>query len=162
MSRPAVAKGQLPAFFEDEPDEPEVPYLGSSVTREEVKHRVGTKLDHRWTHPIEGQGRKGKRQHGLYDERQRVYQTGGEISNFVYWRKRLVSFAKEAWDQVYLKVDWFEVIDHEKNECWRISGEKARHYMQTYDAGLGPRVGIPMSKFDIITSRGTYRQEGEP
>lgn len=152
----------MAAFFDEEPAIPEVPYIGPGVTRKEVKTRAGTKLDHRWTHAIEGTGRKGTRQHGLYDERQRIYQTGGEISNFVYWRKKLVSFAKVAWDQVALKTDWFEVIDHEKNECWRVSGEKARRYMQVYDAGLGPRVGIPMDKFDIVTSRGTYRQEGAP
>jgi hypothetical protein len=162
MSKPPIADGQMPAFFEDEPPPPEVPYLGTAVTRKDVKQRNGTKLDHKWTHAIEGQGRKGKRQHGLYDEKQRVYQTGGEISNFVYWKKRLVSMAKEAWDQIHLKVDWIEVIDHEKNECWRISGLKAHRYHQVYDAGLGPRVGIPMEKWDIITSRGTYRQEGEP
>ena len=161
MPSPKTPEGQLPAFFDELPPEPDVPYIGPGVSRETVTHRAGTALDHRWTHRVEAKGRKGVRQHGLYDERQRVYQTGGEISNFVYWKKRLVSFSREAWDQVAEKTDWFEVIDHEKNECWRISGVRARRYAIRYDAGLGPRVGIPMEKFTIITSRGMIRQEGE-
>ena len=161
MSAPAKVPGQVAAFFDEEPAAPEVPYIGPGVERGEVNTRAGTQLDHRWTHRIEGKGRKGIRQHGLYDERQRIYQTGGELSNFVFWKRKLVSFAEDAWRQVNQKVDWFEIIDHERNECWRISGQKARKYAVPYDAGLGPRVGIPMAKFDVITSRGTYKQEGE-
>lgn len=154
-------EGQLPAFFEEAAEQPEVPYLGPGVAREEVLTRAGTKLDHRWTHRIEGKGRKGTTQHGLYDERQRVYQTGGELSNFVFWKRKLVTFAYEAWQQVFMRTDWFEIIDHERNECWRISGEKARNNAVKYDAGLGTRIGIPMELFDVITSRGTYKQEGK-
>lgn len=153
--------GQVPAFFEEQAIAPEVPYVGPGVERHEIQHRAGTELNHRWTHRIEGHGRKGKRQHGLYDESQRVYQTGGELSNFVYWKRHLVSIADEAWKQVWQRADWIEVIDHERNECWRISTAKAVKHAIRYDAGIGPRVGIPMDRFDIITSRGTLRQEGK-
>lgn len=154
--------GQIAAFFEEDAIAPEVPYLGPGVEREEVLTRAGTQLDHRWTHRVESRGRKGVRTHGLYDERQRIYQTGGELSNFVFWKKHLVSLAKDAWSQVIDKVDWIEIIDHERNECWRISVQRARRYAVNYDAGLGPRIGIPMVKWDIVTQRGTFRQEGEP
>ncbi len=155
--------GQLAAFFDEEPEpEPEKPYVGPGVTREEITGRAGTTLDHRWTHPIEGNGRRGRLQHGLYDEKQRIFQTGGELSNFVFWKKRLVSLSYDAWRQVAMKTDWFEIIDHERNECWRIAGEKARQNAVRYNAGIGERVGIPMDLWDIITARGTIRQEGRP
>jgi hypothetical protein len=100
-------------------------------------------------------------QHGLYDEKQRVYQTGGELSNFVFWKRKQVTLAYDAWRQIYQRADWIEVIDHERNEAWRISMAKALKYGVKYDAGIGPRIGIPMEFWDVITSRGTYRQEGK-
>lgn len=155
-----VAPGQVPAFFEEDAIAPEVPYIGPGVEREEIQTRAGTLLDHRWTHRIEGKGRKGVRQHGLYDERQRIYQTGGELSNFIYWKRHWVTLAEDAWRQVWQKVDWIEIIDHERNECWRIAIQKAARHAVKYDAGLGPRIGIPMEFWDVVTSRGTYKQEG--
>ena len=157
-----VVPGQIPAFFENDAIAPEVPYIGPGVEREEIETRAGTHLDHRWTHRIEGPGRKGIRQHGLYDERQRIYQTGGELSNFVFWKRKLVSISYDAWRQVWQKVDWIECVDHERNECWRISTQRAIKHAIKYNAGLGDRVGVPMKHWDIITARGTYRQEGEP
>lgn len=155
------APGQVPAFFEEAAGVPEVPYIGPGVERHEVQQRAGTLLNHAWTHRIEGHGRKGRLQHGLYDESQRVYQTGGELSNFIYWKKRWVTIAYDAWRQVAGKTDWLEVIDHERNECWRISMKKAIKYGVKYDAGIGPRVGIPMDRWDIVTERGTLKQEGK-
>lgn len=155
--------GQVVMFFEDEEPEPEpeLPYIGPGVAREEVSGRAGTQLDHKWTAPIEGRGVRGRIQHGLYDQSKRVYQTGGELSRFIFWKKRLVSFSYDAWKQISMKTDWFEVIDHERNECWRIAGEKARKNAVRYEAGVGERVGIPMDLWDIITARGTIRQEGK-
>jgi len=153
--------GQVPLFYEEDALLPEVPYIGPGVDRNEIQTRAGTVLDHRWTHRVEGRGRRGVRQHGLYDEKQRIYQTGGELSNFIYWKRHLVSIAYEAWSQVWQKVDWIEVIDHEKTECWRISMGKAKKHAVKYDAGIGPRIGIPMELWDVITARGTIRQEGK-
>lgn len=160
MGKQKPAEGQIPAFFEEETEAPAVPYIGPGVEREEVQTRAGTQLDHRWTHRITGKGRKGVTQHGLLDERQRIYQTGGELSNFIYWKNRWVTFAEDAWRQFNQKVDWIEVIDHERNECWRIAIQKAWDSAVRYDAGLGPRVGIPMDRWDVITQQGFYRQEG--
>lgn len=157
----APVTGQVPAFFEEDAIAPEVPYIGPGVEREEVVARAGTQLDYRWTHRVEGKGRKGIRQHGLYDERQRVYQTGGELSNFIYWKQHWVTIAEEAWRQIFNKVDWLEVIDHERNECWRVSMVKATKHAVRYDAGIGTRIGIPMDLFDVISARGTIKQEGQ-
>ena len=155
------APGQMTTFWGNEVAA-EVPYVGPGVEREEVRTRAGTQLDHRWTHRIEGRGRRGVTQHGLLDERQRIYQSGGELKNFVYWKRKWITLAADAWKQVQLKADWIEVIDHEKNECYRIAMKKAIRYAKTYDAGLGPRIGIPMEKWDLVTERGTYKRQGEP
>jgi hypothetical protein len=154
--------GQVPAFYEADAIAPEVPYVGPGVEREEVVWRAGTQLDHRWTHRIEGRGRRGRLQHGLYDESQKVYQTGGELSHFVFWKLHLASISDDAWRQVSQRADWIEIVDHERNECWRISMQKAMKYAVRYDGGIGERVGIPTAYWDIITSRGTLRQEGAP
>lgn len=112
--------------------------------------RAGTKLDHRWTHDV----MVGKKQHGLYDESQRVYQTGGELKKFIYWRDHLVTFSAAAWRQVIDKVDWLEVIDHERNEAWRISAKRARDNARRYDAGIGERIGVPMDQWTVYDSEG--------
>lgn len=155
MGKP-IAPGQVPAFFE----ESEEVYIAPGVTRHDVAWRAGTTLDHKWTHKVVGTGKQGSRVHGLYDERQRIYQTGGEISNFVYWKSRWITFARDAWDQVWQKTDWFEVIDHEKNVCWRISGQKARKNAKTYTNSIGPRIGIPMELWDVIRADSTYEKRG--
>ena len=116
MGKQKPAEGQIPVFFEEEAEAPAVPYIGPGVEREEVQTRAGTQLDHRWTHRITGKGRKGVTQHGLLDERQRIYQTGGELSNFIYWKNRWVTFAEDAWRQFNQKVDWIEVIDHDTRQ----------------------------------------------
>lgn len=153
--KPKRVEGQIPLLFEEEIPEP---YLPPGTTREQLAGRAGTKLDHRWTHEIRGTGRRGSLVHGLYDESQRLYQTGGELSKFVYWKRRLVSISEDAWRQVYGKVDWLEVIDHERNECWRIAMKKAAQHAIRYNAGMGPRVGIPMDKWTVITAKGEIRK----
>lgn len=152
-----IAEGQLGIFFEEE--EP-ADFVGPGVAREEVATRAGTQLNHRWTHRIESTNRK-KKVHGLLDESQRIYQTGGELKNFIYWKNRWVTIAEDAWRQVFGKVDWLEVIDHERNECWRIAMIKAAKNATKYNAGVGPRIGIPMDLFDVITSDNKIRQEGK-
>lgn len=156
MVKIAPAPGQTTAFFV----QTEEPYVEPGAERPEVPWRAGTTLDHKWTKKITGSGRQGSRVHGLYDERQRVYQTGGEMKNFIYWKLHVVSIAKDAWDQVWQKTDWFEVIDHEKNVCWRISGEKARKNALIYNSGIGDRVGVLMELWDVIRADGTYEKKG--
>ena len=152
MKKPV--EGQETLFWEDPaPDA----YLPPGEIREAVQQRAGTTLNHSWTHKIMGSGRRGKLTHGLYDESQRIYQTGGELKNFIYWKKRYVTIAEDAWRQIFGKVDWIEVIDHERNECWRISMKKAERAAVKYDAGLGPRVGIPMDLWTVIKADGTVR-----
>lgn len=118
--------------------------------RQPLGSRAGTKIDHKWAHDV----MVGRKQHGLYDESQRVYQTGGELKKFIYWRDHLVTFAADAWRQFIDKVDWLEVIDHERNEVWRISAQRARNNARRYDAGIGERIGVPMDLWTVYDSQG--------
>lgn len=117
-----------------------------------IPHRAGTHLDHRWTHKIMANGKT----HGLYDEHLRLFQAGGVLSKFIYWKYHLVSLDAAVWRQVIDKVDWLEIVDHERNECLRIAAEKARKHAQTYNAGIGERIGVPMDLWI------TYDAQGKP
>lgn len=163
MSKPQVAPGQLPAFFPDKAEKPvvELPYVGPGVNREEIVYRAGTRLDYRWTHKIEGRGRRGVTLHGLYDESQRIYQAGGEMSQFIFWKRKIVSLSIEPWRRISAIADWVEIVDHERNECWRISMKKFVKHAVKYNAGIGDRVGCDMDLWDRINSHGTYVHHGK-
>jgi len=155
--------GQMPMFYDDPPPEmEEEAYLGTAVPRPPVNGRAGTPLDHKHTIEVRGQGRRGSLVHGLFDESQRVYQSGGELSSFVFWRRGLVTVSKEAWIAIVGKADWIEIIDHEHNECWRILMKKALKHAVLYDAGIGERVGVPMELWDVIRGSGTFKKRGKP
>jgi hypothetical protein len=121
--------------------------------RQQVAQRAGTQLDHRFTRKIMSDGKE----HGLLDERQRIYQSGGELKNFVYWKLVVVSFDAKVWEQIAGKVDWFEMLDHPKNECYRISADKAYDNLVDYVDRIGPRVGIPLDRWDIVTAEDETR-----
>jgi hypothetical protein len=137
--------------------EEQVPDKIEPRARPPTRSRAGTHLDHRWCHNIY----VGKRVHGVLDESQRIYQTGGELSHFIYWKLRLVSFDERTWKQIKDRVDWVEVIDHDRNECWRIAMGKASGELTTYQAGIGIRVGIPMHLWDVYRADGSRKQIGE-
>lgn len=154
--------GQIGMFYEEPPPDPEeIAYLGTVVPRPPIAGRAGTPLDHKHTVEVRGQGRRGSLIHGLYDESQRLYQSGGELSSFVFWKRNLISISKEAWVAIVGKADWIEMIDHEHNECWRILVRKAVKHAVVYDAGIGERVGIPMDLWDVIRGSGTYKKRGK-
>ena len=156
-SKPKVADGQVPLFFPDGAEQPrvEVPYVGPGVERAEIVHRAGTRLDHRWTHKIEGTARRGRHKVlGLYDESQRVFQTGGEMSAFIYWKLGLVTLPLETWERIRGVADWIEIIDHERNECWRIAKARFLKHAVKYESGIGPRVGVRRDHWTIIRADG--------
>lgn len=164
-TKPKVAEGQVPLFYgtDETLEKPrvELPYVGPGVEREEVTFRAGTRLDHRWTHRIEGTARRGRHPVlGLYDESQRVFQTGGEFSAFIYWKLHLVTLPMETWMRIRGIADWIEIIDHEKNECWRISKTKFLKHAVSYNAGIGERVGVGMDHWDVINAKGIHVQGG--
>lgn len=151
--------GQMTAFFDDPP--PEEAYLTSPAPRPAIGGRAGTPLRHEHTVEIGGQGRRGRMIHGLLDESQRLYQSGGELSSFVFWKQQLVTLSLDAWQQVLDRAEWIEMIDHERNECWRIQTRKAIAHGVLYEAGIGQRFGVPVSMWDVIGADGTYRRRGK-
>jgi hypothetical protein len=164
MAKPPInpiAVGQIGAFYEPPTEEEQEPFTPAVPTKREASRRAGTVIDHRWAHKIMG-GRKARPNIlGLYDESQRLYQTGGELERFVFWKMKLVSLPYEAWVQVVEKADWIEIIDHTRNECWRVPMARARKHAVRYEAGVGPRVGIPIKHWSIWTAKGTCKQEGQ-
>ena len=155
-----IAVGQVGAFFDPPTEDEQLTLSTTPKVSRETSRRAGTVIDHRWSHPIMGTGKR-RTQHGLYDESQRIYQTGGELDKFVFWKMKLVSLSYEAWVQVVEKADWIEIIDNVRNECWRVPMARARKHAVRYEAGIGPRVGIPIKHWSIYTAKGTCKQEGQ-
>ncbi len=112
-----------------------------------VHERAGTPLDWRTGNVIAVTGPMhkgpGTQVHGYLDQRQRVYQSGGELKNFMYWKERLLTLAYPVWQQIQEGAAWIELIDHELNQCYRIEARVARAHGHIYNAGIGPRWGVP-------------------
>jgi hypothetical protein len=89
------------------------------MDRPAIKDRAGTHLKRSACEPIYGTG-KSHRQIGTLDNDQRVFQCGGEISNFLYKSRMLISLPWDVWEQVRLRCDWLEIVDHEENVCYRV------------------------------------------
>src|SRR5512146_367999 len=83
--------------------------------------------------------------HGAIDKRQRTYQNGGEFRNFLFSKLGVLSLDLNAWNQVLASedVEFVELIDRDLNECWRIRKPTAIECGYEYDAGIGPRWGVP-------------------
>lgn len=134
--------------------------LPPGSVRPKTAARAGTVLDHRFTEAVKADGLREHQTHGLIDRRQRVYQCGGEARNFVYQKLGLVTLAGPVWEQVIASVEWLEWIDHELNQCWRITLERASRLMECYEDGIGWRVGIPTWAFDVIDADGVLVTAG--
>jgi len=92
-----IVPGQVGAFFEPPTEDAQL-VLGPEIKiKRETSRRAGTVLDHKWVHPILSEGKRRRTKHGLYDESQRLYQTGGELDKFVFWKMKLVSLSYDAW-----------------------------------------------------------------
>lgn len=111
-----------------------------------VAQRAGTQLDHEHTKNIMAPGPKRLVPvvHGVLDESQGVYQSGGELDNFVFWRLRLMTIAQPVWEQIKDVAKTIEIIDHPRNKCYSISTKEFAEHMVAYNAGIGPRVGAPL------------------
>lgn len=132
---------------------PDLPKLSRPVSE-----RAGTVLDHRFTTEVlvDRDGKKVKC--GLIDSSKSLYQLGGEINNLVLWKDKLVGFGIEEWDAIK-GLEWIEVIDSTKNECWHTDMATAIKLGRTYDAGAGPRYGVPVAAFAVIDASGAIVRE---
>lgn len=128
-------------------------------SRKPVPERAGTPINHANAEKILGKAAKGKMVHGILDKDTGVYQCGGELKNFVYWKEQLVSIGKDVWDQIANRAKFIEIVDHKKNECYRTNIETAKKYGRIYNAGIGPRYGVPLECFGIARADGTLRKK---
>lgn len=116
-----------------------------------IELRAGTPVDQRYAIPIFGTSKRGKMRHGTILKNRRVYQCGGEIDNFVYWKLHAVTIALDVWvqvrdgvarDGVRYGVDVVEVVDHRRNRVWRIDKDDMQRLGEMYEDGIGKRWAV--------------------
>jgi len=89
---------------------------------------------------------------GMLDRKQALFQTGGEARNFIFRKKQWITLPESVWvDLLQEEIDLIEWVDHQKNRCFSIPMHVATQVVQTYDAGIGPRVGFPLDKVNVTT-----------
>lgn len=128
----------------------------------DTPRRAGTTLTPGAKRSIYGPGQYGKRlkEHGVLDEALRLYQTGGESGNFIYRRLNMVTLDLSVWRKVDGRCETLEWVDHTRNVCYRLTTWAARYYGgHRYDAGIGERVGWPVTWCQITDASGTVLQE---
>lgn len=116
-----------------------------------ISERAGSALDHRFCRQVfyKGQPR------GHIDRSHRLYQHGGPLSKMVRWSMKAIAMDLEVWLVVQREVSWIEIVDSEKNQCYRTTIEAAALYGQSYsDAKTGQRYAIPLDCFDVISASG--------
>jgi hypothetical protein len=123
------------------------------MDRPAIKDRAGTHLKRSACEPIYGTG-KSHRQIGTLDNDQRVFQCGGEISNFLYKSRMLISLPWDVWEQVRLRCDWLEIVDHEENVCYRVHVSVAIQFGTSYDNSLGKRFGLTVGRWACYDHNG--------
>jgi hypothetical protein len=109
--------------------------------------------------PVHGK----KKIHGYLDPKQRLYQAGGELTKFVYWKKKGVSFDRSVWTDINQSciVDTIEMIDHDRNECYKIPLTRAIAHVEVYNEGYGSRVCVPLRLWDRIDASGAILTAGD-
>lgn len=137
------------------PIPPDRPRSASRGGRTPTALRAGTPIDHSpgnavkiWTRrPTVGDSIPA----GYVDRRQRFFQTGGKIGQFVY-RER-VTFPGDVWRELVSTwadaIDFLEYVDHEQHIVYRIAFADARASGAWYEAGLGPRWGVPEELWEV-------------
>lgn len=94
---------------------------------------------------------------GSLDVQAGVFQCGGELSNFCYWTKRLLSLDAIVWRAIEAApIDRVEWVDHVKNVCYTVPMIAARVHGEFYDGGGGPRWGVPLD----MATRSTPQAQG--
>ncbi len=117
--------------------------------------RAGTRLSN-YTQVVLGQMMNGKRKaHGTLDYQNRVYQSGGEASNFVRWSHKAITLDLDAYHSILGLADTIEMVDNVRNECWRCSMTDAKLHSTVYlDPKLGTRLSIPLDYWMRFDAKG--------
>lgn len=111
--------------------------------RKAVAERAGSHLNPRTTHPVLGSARRGRSTHGVLDTSISLYQCGGEMENFLYRKEGLLSLDRAVWETVEKQAAYIEIVDHDTNSVYVITVAEAKAHGRYYDAGIGPRYGVP-------------------
>ena len=121
---------------------PRKPREATVWDRMPIELRAGTHVDQHFAIPIFGTSKRGTMRHGTLLKNMRVYQCGGEIDNFVYWKEHAVTIAYDVWLQIRDGVvregrrygaDVIEVVDHRRNRVWRVDMSVARERGRAYE-----------------------------
>lgn len=94
--------------------------------------------------------RKGMTQHGTVDLVNRMYQIGGQFSDFHFRKRDLITMPLAVWEQLeryapYLNfIEWY---DREENAAYLCSYDDALAFGEVYSAGIGRRYGVPFTYF---------------
>lgn len=113
--------------------------------------RAGTRIDHTAGNAIEIQCRQPLTGlvalAGWLDRRQRVFQSGGRLREFCFFKERLHSLPSDVWEELRTRwadaVDVIELVDYEAGRVYRVAFAVARAEGRWYQAGIGPRWGVP-------------------
>lgn len=130
----------------------------SPLTRPPKEARAGTRIDHRFSVEIFAKQPKTGRyaSAGWVDKRQRFFQGGGELANFMYFKRRLLTFQRDVWQQLveqYADVlDFVELVDHSKVRCFRVDFATACTEGEWYADKIGPRYGVPIDLWIVDTT----------
>lgn len=130
------------------------------VTERAGTHLTGKKI------PVYGSAKKKRSQHGVISLSDRLYQTGGELRNFLFDKLKCISMDLAVWNTILdywedNKIDTMEFIDHDANRCYTIDIAVADQVRYEYEAGIGPRWGVHLKYFTITDSAGRVIKEGE-
>lgn len=119
--------------------------------RKSIGERAGTKLDPKFTRQIAGSGKRGMVVHGVFDARQRVYQSGGEADKFIHHQKQAITMAADAFRMLQaLNVETVEMIDHDTNRCYRVPFEDAAKFGYFYSSPIGERFAVALHHWTIV------------
>lgn len=129
--------------------------ITQSTPRVAVQHRAGTHLLPN-AYPVVIR----RVHHGMLDRQQRVWQHGGEAKNFVRWSMKAITIDLAVWEIVHDLVDRLEMVDHVRNECYRVGIQDARELGTVYrDPKIGDRYAIPLSAWEILDAQGQLLRE---
>jgi hypothetical protein len=137
---------------------PAVP-IPSEFSRPPTALRAGTRIDHAGGNAIEIRCRQpltGRTSlAGWLDRRQRVFQSGGRLREFCFFKERLHSLPSDVWEELTTRwadaIDVIELVDYEASRVYRVAFTVARDQGRWYQAGIGPRWGVPTALWDVET-----------
>jgi hypothetical protein len=123
------------------------------------RRRAGTVIDHKNAIKVYATGPKLQKvkRVGYIDLTHRVFQTGGQAKDFIFWIHNAISYPKNVWDQLIDRYaglfDWLEMYDSDAEICFRTSMADAVRHGFWYTNKIGPRWGVPVVLWEKIVGQ---------